>query len=41
VASLPELRQRFRSDAPGTQVRLEIRKGETKREVVLTLRDLV
>ncbi len=41
VASLPALRQRFRSDAPGTRVRLEIRKGETQREVVLTLRDLV
>jgi len=41
VASLPSLRQRFRSGAPGTQVHLQIRKGETKREVVLTLRDLV
>ena len=41
VSSLPALRQRFRSDPPGTKVRLEIRTGSARREVELMLRDLV
>ena len=39
--ALPGLRQRFRTDAPGTKVTLKIRTGGAEREVVLTLRDLV
>jgi Aspartyl protease/PDZ domain len=39
--TLPGLRQRFRTDAPGTKVTLEVRAGGAEREVVLTLRDLV
>lgn len=38
---LPALRQRFRTDAPGTKVTLKVRAGDAEREVVLTLRDLV
>jgi hypothetical protein len=39
--TLPGLRQRFRTDAPGTSVSLKVRTGGVEREVVLTLRDLV
>jgi Aspartyl protease/PDZ domain len=39
--TLPGLRQRFRTDAPGTKVTLKVRTGEAEREAVLTLRDLV
>jgi hypothetical protein len=39
--TLPGLRQRFRTDPPGTKVTLEVRTAGTEREVSLTLRDLV
>jgi hypothetical protein len=39
--TLPGLRQRLRSDAPGTRIRLKLRSGAAEREVTLTLRDLV
>jgi C-terminal processing protease CtpA/Prc len=39
--SLPDLRVRLRSDAPGSKVALRIGSGGTTREVTLTLRDLV
>jgi len=39
--SLPAVRQRFRTEAPGTQVRLRLRSGDAEREVTVTLRDLV
>jgi C-terminal processing protease CtpA/Prc len=39
--TLPGVRQRFRTDAPGTKVTLKIRTGGAEREVMLTLRDLV
>jgi len=39
--TLPGLRQRFRTDAPGTKVTLKVRTGGAEREAVLTLRDLV
>jgi aspartyl protease/PDZ domain-containing protein len=39
--SLPDLRVRLRSDAPGSKVALRIASGGTTREVTLTLRDLV
>ena len=39
--TLPALRQRFRTDPPGTKVTLRVRGGGTDREVALTLRDLV
>jgi hypothetical protein len=38
---LPALRQRLRTGAPGTRVRLKLRSGSAAREVTLTLRDLV
>jgi Aspartyl protease/PDZ domain len=38
---LPALRQRFRTDAPGTKVHLKVRTKDAEREVVVTLRDLV
>jgi hypothetical protein len=39
--SLPQLRKRFRTDPPGTRVRLTVQSKDQKREVVLTLKDLV
>jgi C-terminal processing protease CtpA/Prc len=40
--TLPALRLRLRTDAPGTRVRLTLRTGAAaEREVTLTLRDLV
>jgi hypothetical protein len=39
--SLPAVRQRFRTEAPGTEVRLRLRSGDAEREVTVTLRDLV
>ncbi len=39
--SLPALRQRFKTDAPGTRVRLTLESKEKKREVILKLADLV
>ena len=38
---LPEVRARFRESAPGTKVRLGVISGGERREVVVTLRDLV
>ncbi len=38
---LVPLRRRFAADPPGTRVRLRVRRGDTEREVVLVLRDLV
>ncbi|MGC4123262.1 MAG: aspartyl protease family protein [Myxococcales bacterium] len=38
---LPALRQRLRTDKPGTRVKLKVRAGEVEREAVLVLRDLV
>ena len=38
---LPALRQRFRTDPPGTKIRLTVQSKEQKRAVVLELRDLV
>jgi len=39
--SLPALRQRFKTDAPGTRVRLTVQSKGQKREVILQLQDLV
>lgn len=39
--TLPGLRSRFKSDAPGTRVKLKLRSEGAEREVILTLRDLV
>jgi Aspartyl protease/PDZ domain len=39
--SLPEFRERLRSDAPGSKLVLRIASGGATREVTLTLRDLV
>jgi hypothetical protein len=39
--SLPGLRSMFRSSPAGTRFRLSVQSGEAKREVVLTLRDLI
>jgi hypothetical protein len=39
--SLPALRARLKSDAPGTQIHLRVQSGESVRETTLTLRDLV
>ncbi len=38
---LPDVRSRFRSEVPGTRIRLSVRTGDTTREVVLTLKELV
>jgi len=38
---LPVARLRFKTDPPGTRVRLRIKKGAVEREVTLVLRDLV
>ena len=39
--SLPALRQRFKTDAPGTRVQLTVQSKNKKREVILKLADLV
>jgi C-terminal processing protease CtpA/Prc len=39
--SLPALRERFRTDPPGTKVRLTVHSKEPTREAVLALKDLV
>jgi hypothetical protein len=39
--SLPALRARFKSDAPGSQAHLTVQSGSEKREINLVLRDLV
>ncbi|MGC2321558.1 MAG: aspartyl protease family protein [Terriglobales bacterium] len=39
--SLPAVRQQFKSQPPGTKVRLEIQSGEQKRDAELVLKDLV
>jgi hypothetical protein len=39
--AIPALRQRVRSDPPGTRVLLKVRSGNTERELVVTLRELV
>ncbi len=39
--TLPDLRTRFKTDMPDTQIRLRVQSGEATREVVLTLKDLV
>ncbi len=39
--TLPELRTRFKTDQPGTKIRLKVQSGEVTREVVVTLEDLV
>ena len=39
--SLPDLRTRFKTEAPGTKVRLTLDSGGQQREVEITLRDLV
>ena len=39
--SLPALRQRFKTDAPGTRVRLTVQSKGQKREAILQLQDLV
>ena len=38
---LYDVRSRFRSDRPGTRIRLNVQSGDTTREVVLTLKELV
>jgi S1-C subfamily serine protease len=38
---LPEVRIRFRAEAPGTRVRLTVSSGGKERAVVVALRDLV
>ena len=38
---LSDVRQKLRDGAPGTQVRLAVRRGEAERTVVLTLRELI
>lgn len=39
--SLPAARVKFKNDAPGTRIRLNVESGGQKREAVLVLRDLV
>jgi len=39
--SLPAIRQQFKSDPPGTKLRLAVRSGEQKREAELVLKDIV
>ena len=39
--TLPGLRTRFKTDQPGTKIRLKVQSGDATREVVLTLKDLV
>ena len=39
--NLPDLRVRFKTDEPGTQIRLKVQSGDATREVVVTLKDLV
>lgn len=39
--SLPAVRQEFKSQQPGTKLRLSIQSGEQKRDVNLVLKDLV
>ncbi len=39
--SLPALRAKLRSDPPGTKVRLSVESGGQRRDIVLTLRDLI
>jgi hypothetical protein len=39
--TLPLLRERFKTEAPGTWVKLEIVSGSHGRQVALVLRDLV
>ena len=39
--TLPEVRLRFRSDPPGTKLRLTIQSGDQTRDVVLVLKELV
>ncbi len=39
--SLPAVREQFKSDAPGTRLRLSIQSGEQKRDAELVLKDLV
>ncbi|HZU45427.1 MAG TPA: PDZ domain-containing protein, partial [Terriglobales bacterium] len=38
---LPDLRTKFKTEAPGTKLRLTINSGGQQRDVELTLRDLV
>jgi membrane-associated protease RseP (regulator of RpoE activity) len=38
---LPELRARFRTEAPGTRIKLTVQSGTQTRDVVLVLKDLV
>ena len=38
---LPEVRDRFKTSAPGTNVRLTVKSGDGTRDVTLVLRDLV
>ncbi len=40
-ATLVALRRRFRTDAPGTKIRLSVASGDTKRDVTLVLKDLI
>ena len=39
--TLPGLRARFKTEEPGTKIRLKVQSGDATREVVLTLKDLV
>jgi hypothetical protein len=39
--SLPATRVKFKTNAPGTELRLRVRSGEATREAILVLRDLV
>ena len=39
--SLPATRVRFKTETPGTKVRLQVRSGDETHEAILTLRDLV
>jgi aspartyl protease/PDZ domain-containing protein len=39
--TLPDLRARFKTDEPGTKIRLKVKTGDATREVVVTLEDLV
>ncbi len=39
--TLPDLRARFKSEGPGTKIRLKVQTGDATREVVVTLEDLV
>ncbi len=38
---LPAVRSKFKRSPPGTQVHLTVQSGNSKREVTLTLKDLV